>query len=115
MLKQRTFLIALLAAIATTLGVTACASSAQVTTVPTPTRTPAPVTNVIDRNYFWIEQRPPVEYAAWGWISHHKAELAEQLAQAILETAPFLDASYSAQITKNAEVKVIMLEYSDAD
>ena len=102
---------AILAALLAILGLIACANSSQATAAPTPT----PVTNVIDRNYMWLEQRPQVEYAAWGWTSHHKAELAEQLAQAILETAPFLDTSYSTQITRNAEAKVIMLEYSDAD
>ena len=112
---QRTFLIALLTALTAGLGLVACTGELPITSRPLPTLPPTPTTSPVDERYFWLERRPTVEHAAWGWMSHYKAELAKELALAILNTVPFLGTSYSAQITRNVEVKVVMPEYTEAD
>ena len=114
-MRQRTFLISLLNALTAALGLVACTGELPITSRPLPTLPPTPTMAPVDDSYFWLEHRPPVEYAAWGWMSHHEAELTKQLTLAILNTPPFLDTSYSTKIIGSAEVRVIMPEYSEAD
>ncbi len=101
---QRTFLTALLTLLAATLGLIACAGEVPITSRPLPTLTPSPTPGQVNR---WPTEPPAAEYEALGWLSHHRTELAGDLAQAIIQATPFPAESYTAQIIRDAEIKVL--------
>ena len=106
-MKQRTFLVALLTALTTTLGLVACASSAQEQPQPAPT----------EAQIATMEEKPEslAVQAALDWADKNHSELAGQLLDKTLGAALFLDASYTTQVTENVEVEVKAPERSDTD